>query len=128
MKTKETPKLNAKNQKAQTPQSKRKNEDSPNHKIHVTPILTQIPINKDAKNVGEIANDNNPNEMIIHHANAIVEECQHWGTVVQVTQWVNNTGFDIILCTKAGSFQQISITKEEFVLANKMVNKLINTK
>lgn len=64
-----------------------------------------------------------PNPNLVQ-VNAIIKDCKAWGTVVQITQWANKTGYDITLCGKSGSFQHLSITKEEAVIVNDAINKL----
>ena len=62
-------------------------------------------------------------DLNIYTTTCCIEECTEWGTSVQVTKWVNGTGYEIILCNK-GTFQHLSITKEEMLLVNQMIKKL----
>jgi hypothetical protein len=60
----------------------------------------------------------------LFQVNAIIKDCETWGTIVQITQWANKTGYDITLCGKSGSFQHISITKEEAIIVIDAINQL----
>lgn len=60
----------------------------------------------------------------LFQVDTIIKDCEAWGTTVQVTRWANKTGYDITLCGKSGSFQHLSITKEEAVIVNNAINRL----
>jgi len=60
-----------------------------------------------------------------YQINVIIKDCEKYGTIVQVAEWANKTGFDITLCGKSGSFQHLSITKEEVIIVNDAITKLI---
>jgi hypothetical protein len=64
----------------------------------------------------------------LYQINAIIKDCEAWGTTVQVAQWGNKTGFDITICGKGGSFQHLSITKEEAKIINDAISQLRNIK
>lgn len=61
----------------------------------------------------------------LFQVNAIIKDCETWGSVVQVTLWANKTGYDITLCGKSGSFQHLSITREEAAIVTDAINKLL---
>lgn len=63
-------------------------------------------------------------ELKVYSVNTIIEEEPLWGTTIQVTPWVNGTGYEIILCNKNGAFQHLSLTKEDADLINRMVKRL----
>lgn len=67
-----------------------------------------------------------PNELKVYSVNTIVEDEPVWGTAIQLTPWVNGTGYEIILCNKNGAFQHLSLTKEDVNLINRMVRRLSN--
>ncbi len=54
----------------------------------------------------------------------IVKDCVNWGTTIQITEWGNKTGYDITQCGSHGSFQHMSITKEEADIIVNMLNKM----
>jgi hypothetical protein len=62
--------------------------------------------------------------MVIYQPRAIIEDSEKWGTTIQVTEWVNKTGYEITICTKDGSFQHLSITKEDADTVNRAITKL----
>lgn len=64
-------------------------------------------------------------ELVIHQSRSIIENCEKWNTVIQVTEWINKTGFEIIQCNNNGGFQHMSITKEEANIINAAIIKLI---
>lgn len=87
------------------------------------PKIIKIPFNEDTKiNEYPIVDD----QPTIYQSNCCIEECKEWGTTVQLTKWVNETGYEIILCNKSGGFQHLSITKEELSLVTKMAKRLDN--
>lgn len=68
-----------------------------------------------------------PSEIKVYQVHTSIEEAKVWGTLVQVTPWVNGTGYEVILCNKNGAFQHMSITKEEIELVNEMIKRLSRT-
>ncbi len=53
---------------------------------------------------------------------SVVKDCIKWGTTIQITEWANKTGFDITQCGSQGSFQHMSITKEELDIIINAIN------
>ena len=62
----------------------------------------------------------------LYNMKTYIEECTEWGSVIQVSKWANETGFEIIHQNKNGAFQHLSIAKEEVSLLMKMINKIIS--
>lgn len=60
----------------------------------------------------------------IFSVRTIVEDCDKWGTTIQITEWANKTGYDITQCGSQGSFQHMSITKEEADIISEIINKM----
>lgn len=65
-------------------------------------------------------------ELKVDKVNAILEECKVWGSLVQVTDWINGEGYDITITSKRGCMQHLSVTWSEFDIIKKAIKKLGN--
>lgn len=66
-------------------------------------------------------------ELKIDRVNTIYEECKIWNSAVQVTNWINGEGYDIVISGKNGSFQHLSVTWSEFDIIKRAIKKLDHT-
>jgi len=65
-----------------------------------------------------------PSKLTTYQVKCCSEKSEKWGTTIQVTKWINETGYEIIVCNSNGAFQHLSITQEEMDLINKMIFSL----
>jgi hypothetical protein len=65
--------------------------------------------------------DASSNELFVK---TIVEDCVNWGSTIQITEWGNKSGYDITQCGSHGSFQHMSITKEEADIIINILNRM----
>lgn len=68
--------------------------------------------------------DNESSDFVLYNMKTYIKECSEWGSNIQISQWANETGFEIIHQNKNGAFQHLSIAKEEATLLIKMINKM----
>lgn len=73
------------------------------------------------ENVSDPIPPPNPDQ---YQINVIIRACEKYGTTIQVAEWANKTGFDITLCGQSGSFQHLSITREEMQIVIDATNQL----
>jgi hypothetical protein len=62
-------------------------------------------------------------ELKVDKVNTIYEECKVWNSAIQVTNWINGEGYDIVIC-HGGSFQHLSVTWSEFDIIKKAIKKI----
>jgi hypothetical protein len=65
-------------------------------------------------------------ELIVDKLNSVMQECIGWKSLVTVTEWSNQHGYDIHITSMNGGMQHLSITYEEFLLVEDAIKKIGN--
>ncbi len=65
-------------------------------------------------------------EYEVNKINAIIEGLDNDNTLIQVTDWINGEGYDIIV-TRRGAMQHLSVGWMEYDVIKKAIEKLDST-